>query len=160
MQRFPRKELWQQLYNLEHYSLSSWCMFCTCFAISSPPTMSNYLDFQWKDLAKTSTILIDSHFIKKNHLAIWPVLSNQEKQYNITDSIYWGHNICQALYTILYFYYLKSLQSCKQHTTEQQTDSDALVKGHTVNKWWNRDSEPGLCDSKVQCSLHSTRLAS
>lgn len=57
--------------------------------------MNNYLDFQWKDLAKTSTILIDSYFVKNNHLAIQPVLSNQEKLYNATDSIYWARNICQ-----------------------------------------------------------------
>ena len=59
--------------------------------------MNYYLDFQWKDLAKTSTILTDSHFIKNNHLAIWPVLSNQEKQYNIAYSTYWVHSLCQAL---------------------------------------------------------------
>lgn len=156
--KISQKRTMSTLYNLEHYSLSSWWMFCTCFAVSSPPTMISYLDFQWKDLAKTSIVLIDSHFIKNNHLAIWPVLSNQEKQYNIKDSIYWARNICQALY----FTYIISNphNPANKYITEQQRDSDVLVKGHTVNKWWNRDSEPGLCDFKVQCSLHFTRLAS
>lgn len=96
--KIPLKGTMSTLYNLEQDILSSWWMFCTHFAVSSPPTMNNYLDFQWKDLANTSTVLIDSHFIKNNHLAIWPALSNQEKQYNITDSIYWARNICQTLY--------------------------------------------------------------
>lgn len=86
------------LYNLEQYSLSSWWIFCTHFAISSPPLINNYLRFSVEGFGKNTNLLIDSHFIKNNHLAIWPMVNNnKKKKYNITGSTHWAHSIYQAL---------------------------------------------------------------
>lgn len=60
--------------------------------------------------------------------------------------------------TVPYLHYLTIL-TAPQGVTGQERDSDALDKGHTVNKWWNQNAESGLSDFKVQGSLHSTRLA-
>lgn len=77
-------------------------------------------------MAKTSTILIDSHYIKNNHLTIWPVLSNQEKQHNINREhlLSLSHKPGTALY------FSQSSQPWKQSTTQQKRD--VLAKKVTV----------------------------
>ena len=60
--------------------------------------------------------------------------------------------------TVPYLHYLVIL-TAPQSLTGQGRDSDALDKGHTVNKWWNQEAKSGLSDFKVQGSIHSTRLA-
>lgn len=57
--------------------------------------------------------------------------------------------------TMPYLHYLIIL-TILQSVTGQEGYSDALDKGHTVNKWWNQDAESGLSNFKVQGSLHST----
>lgn len=99
--------------------------------------MNNYLDFQWKDFAETSTILNDSHFIKNNHLAIWPVLSNQGKHYNITDSTHYGHNIMPN--TALHLHYLRILTTLQTKCNKAGKRFRCTCQRSDTSKWWNQN---------------------
>lgn len=64
---------------------------------SKQSSSNKQLRFSVEGFDKNTNLLIDSHFIKNNHLAIWPMVSNQEKQSNITRRTHWAHSIYQAL---------------------------------------------------------------